>query len=146
MPESIELPKLPDVEIIENGKRVDTSAIDNYDSFMALVVQLSQAANTAKIKKLQEDRASKGEVIPFSFDNITEDYEEIILPHPCQSLYIENYGPGEIFITINSRSRTPTPIAATREAYFPFENHVIERFYVWSAAGTVATARAIAKY
>jgi len=145
VPESIELPNLPDVEIIRDGKRVDTSAIDNYDSFMALVVQLSQAANTAKIRKLQEDRASKGEVVPFSLD-ITEVSQEITCPYPCQSLYVENNGPGQIFVTVNSRNRTPTPIPATRATYFPFENHVINSFFVWSAPGTVATATAIGKY
>jgi len=146
VPEEVQVPNLPDIEIIKDGKRVDTSAIDNYDEFMAFLMQASIAANTVKIRKLQEDRASKGEIIPFDLNNITEDYEEITVPYPCQSLYIENYGPGEIFVTINSRSRTPTPIAAIREAYFPFENHVINSFCVWSAPGTVATARAIAKY
>lgn len=145
MPDQVQVPNLPDIEIIKDGKRVDTSAIDDYDGFMAFLMQASIAANTAKIRKLQEDRASKGEVVPFSLD-ITEVSQEVTCPYPCQSLYVENNGPGEIFVTVNSRNRTPTPIPATRATYFPFENHVIERFFVWSAPGTVATATALAKY
>jgi hypothetical protein len=143
--EEIKVPSLPDVKIIKDGKQVDTSAIDNYDEFMAFLMQASIAANAVKVRKLAEDRASKGEIVPFTL-NITQNSQEISCPYPCQSLYIENDGPGEIFVTINSRNRTPTPVAATRKAYFPFENHVIERFFVWSALGTVATSKAILKY
>jgi len=143
VPDEVQVPNLPDVEIIKDGKRVDTSAIDNYDEFMAFLMQASIAANTAKIRKYYDDRASAGEVQTFEL-NITPDSQEI----PCipsQSLYVENNGPGQIFVSLNS-GRFATPIAATRKAYFPFETHVIERFYVWSAPGTVATATAIAKY
>jgi hypothetical protein len=145
MAEEIKVQNLPNVKIIKDGKEVDTSAINDYDPFMAFLMQASIAANAVKVRKLAEDRASKGEIVPFTL-NITQASQEISCPYPCQSLYIENDGPGEIFVTINARNRTPTPIAATREVYFPFENHVIERFFVWSAPGTVATARAIAKY
>jgi hypothetical protein len=145
VPESIELPNLPDVEIIQDGKRVDTSAIDNYDSFMAFVVQLSEAANIAKIRKYYDDRRSVGRAPSFPLD-ITPTQLEIPCSYPSQSLYIYNNGPGQIFVCVNSPGDTPTPIIASRAAYFPFETHVIERFYVWSAPGTVATATAILKY
>jgi len=143
VPDEVQVPNLPDVEIIKDGKRVDTSAIDNYDEFMAFLMQASIAANTAKIRKYYDDRASAGDVQTFEL-NITPDSQEI----PCipsQSLYVENNGPGQIFVSLNY-GRFATRIPATRKAYFPFETHVIERFYVWSAPGTVATATAIAKY
>ena len=145
MPEKIELPALPDVEIIKDGKRVDTSAIDDYDSFMASLYQASIAANTAKIRKHFDDRTSKGRILYLPLD-ITQNSEDIRCPYPCQTLYVENNGPGLIFVAINSLEGRATPIPADRDAYFPFETHVIERFYVWSAAGTVATATAILKY
>jgi len=146
MPESIQVPNLPDVEIVDHtGKRLDTSAIDNYDAFMAFLMQASIAANTAKIRKYYDDRRSAGRVLPFNL-SITPASQEIRCPYPAQSLYLENNGPGQIFVTINTSGEPATPIAATREVYFSFDTHVIKRFYVWSAAGTVATAIALAKY
>ncbi|MBA7709853.1 hypothetical protein ES703_118779 [subsurface metagenome] len=145
MAEEVHLSSIPKVKIIKDGKEVDTSAIDDYDPFMTFLMQASIAANTAKIRKYYEDRASAGEIEPFELD-ITPEPQEVEPYYPSQSLYVENKGPGQIFVTINAQNRTPTPIPATREAYFPFETHVIERFYVWSAPGTVATATAILKY
>ncbi|MBA7506123.1 hypothetical protein ES706_04803 [subsurface metagenome] len=145
MAEEVHLPSSPNVKIIEGGKEVDTSAIDDYDSFMALLMQASIAANTAKIRKQLEDRVSKGEVQPFDLD-ITPKAQEVEPYYPSQSLFLVNHGPGKIFVTVNALNREPTPIEANREAYFPFETHVIERFYVWSEPGTVATAIAILKY
>ena len=147
MSEEIQLPGLPDVKIVDqNGKRLDTSAIDNYDAFMAFLMQASIAANTAKIRKYYDDRRSVGRTPSLPINNITPTSQEISLPYPCQSLYLLNNGPGQIFVNVNSPGETPTPIIVGRAAYFPFETHVIERFYVWSAAGTVATATAILKY
>jgi hypothetical protein len=146
VPEEIQVPNLPDIQIIQNGKPVDTSAIDDYDSFMAFLMQASIAANTAKIKKYYEDRRSVGRAPSYPIGNITPTQQEIPCAHPSQSLYIYNNGPGQIFVCVNSPSDFPTPIIAGRGAYFPFETHVIERFYVWSDPGTVATATAILKY
>ena len=143
MPE--QLPALPDVEIIKDGKRVDTSAIDDYDGFVASLYQASIAANTAKIRKYYDDRKSVGRILNLPL-SITPNFEDIRCPYPCQTLYVENNGPGQIFIAVNSMEGRATPIPRDRDAYFPFETHVIERFYVWSAAGTVATAIAILKY
>jgi len=143
--ENIQLQSIPKVEVVDqNGKSLDTSAIDNYDAFMASLFQASIAANTAKIRKLEEDRQSKGKILNLPL-NITQNEDEIRCPYPCQSLFVENNGPGQIFISINSPEESPTPIPATRQAIFPFDNHAIERFYVSSAAGTVATATAILK-
>lgn len=145
MPEQIQVPNLPDVEIVDqNGKRLDTSAIDNYDSFMGFLVQASAAKSLLDIKKHIEDRTSQGKKFTFLL-SITPNTQEIRCPSLCQTLYIENNGPGQIFVAINSLGDI-TPIAAGREAYFPYETHVIESFFVWSAGGTVATATAIAKY
>jgi len=146
VPESIQLPSLPDVEIVDqHGKRLDTSAIDNYDAFMSYLMLASMAANTAKTRKHFDDRTSKGRILYLPL-NITQNSEEIRCPHPCQTLYVENNGPGQIFVAVNSMEGRATPVPATREVYFPFETHVIECFFVWSAAGTVATATAILKY
>jgi hypothetical protein len=144
--ESIHLPELPKVEVVDGqGKPIDTSTIDNYDGFMAFLMQASIAANTASMKKYYDDRKSKGRILYLPLD-ITQNRQGNKLPYPCQTLYIENNGPGQIFIAINSPEGRATPVPATRQAYFPFETHVIERFYIWSAAGTVATATAIGKY
>lgn len=145
LPNEIEVSNPPDVKIIQNGKLVDTSAIDDYDGFMTYLMTASIAANTVKIRRLQEDRTSKGRASYFPLD-ITQTLEEIPCPYPLQSLYIENNGPGQIFVFINALGGTAIPIPANREVYIPFETHVIERFYVRSTPGTVATGRAIGKY
>lgn len=147
MPEELQVPTLPDVKIVDqNGKPLDTSAIDNYDEFMSFLMQASAAANLAKIRKFYDDRRSIGRAPSLPINNITPTSQEIRCPYPCQSLYLLNNGPGQIFVNVNSPGETPTPIIAGRAAYFPFETHVIECFYVWSAPGTVATATAILKY
>jgi hypothetical protein len=146
VPEEIQVPNLPDLKITRDGKPVDTSAIDNYDSFMAFLMQASIAANTVKIRKYYEDRKSIGRTPSFSIGVTPLPSQEVTCPQPCQSLYVENNGPGQIFVCVNTTSDASTPILPRRAVYFPFETHVIERFYVWSAAGTVATATVILKY
>jgi len=143
--EKVELSAPPDVEIIKDGKRVDTSAIDNYDQFMAFLMQASIAANTAKIRKYYDDRKSKGRATHFDL-NLTQATQEIRCPYPSQSLYLDNNGPGQIFVSINAREEPAIPVAAFRAVYIPYETHVIERFFVRSAGGTVATATALLKY
>ena len=145
MAEEVHLPSIPNVKIIKDGKEVDTSAIDDYDNLMNFIMLASIASQTVKIRKHLDDRRSIGETENFDLA-ITPEPQEVEPYYPSQSLYLENHGPGEIFVTMNALNRKPTPIEANREAYFPFETHVIRRFYVWSEPGTVATATAIAKY
>jgi len=143
--EKVELSAPPDIEIIKDGKRVDTSAIDDYDGFMSFLMQASIAANTAKIRKHYDDRTSKGGATPFNL-SLTPATQEIRCPYPSQSLYLDNNGPGQIFVSINAREEPAIPVAAFRKVYVPYETHVIECFFVRSAAGTVATATALLKY
>jgi hypothetical protein len=145
MPEEIRVPTLPNVKIIKDGKQVDTSAIDNYDDFMTYLMTASMAANIAKIKRYYDDRTSKGRTTNFPL-NITPTIQEIPCPYPGQSFYIVNDGPGQIFVILNSLDGSPTPLFARDEKWVNFETHKLQRFYVWSAPGTVATARAEVKY
>ncbi len=145
MPQEIQVPTLPDVKIIKDGKPVDTSAIDDYDSFMSFLMQASIAANTAKIRKYFDDRTSIGRTINFPL-NITPIHQEIVCPYPAQSLHVVNDGPGQIFVTENALGGDPTPLFVHDEMWNNFETHKLYRFYVWSAPGTVATARAKVKY
>lgn len=140
MPEGIEVPA-----VTVNGKSVDTSAIDNYDSFMAYLMQASAAANLAKIRKYCEDRTSKGETQNFALA-VTQAPQLVECAQASQSLYLINDGPGQIFVAINAASRTPTPLVMGEALSVDFETHIIQRFFVWSAAGTVATARAVVAF
>jgi len=141
--EEIQLPTFPDVKIIRDGKQVDTSAIDDYDPFMTFLMTASIAANTAKLRRFQEDRISKGKTQNYPL-NITATTQEIRCPSPAQSLYLVNDGPGQIFVAINALDGDPTPLLVNEALSLDFETHELERFYVWSAPGTVATARAVA--
>jgi len=141
--EEIQLPTFPDVKIIRDGKQVDTSAIDDYDPFMTFLMTASIAANTAKLRRFQEDRISKGKTQNYPL-NITATAQEIRCPYPAQSLYLVNDGPGQIFVAINALDGDPTPLLVNEALSLDFETHELERFYVWSAPGTVAAARAVA--
>lgn len=146
MPEDIQLPSLPDVKIVDqNGKRLDTSAIDNYDQFMAFLMQASVAANTAKIRKYYDDRRSKGRIQSFLL-NVTPTHQGATCIYPSQSIHVINDGPGSIFLTLNSYNRTPAYLLINDEFDHNFETHELKKFFVWSAPGTIATVRAWVTY
>jgi len=145
LPNEIEVPHPPDVKVIQNGKPVDTSAIDDYDGFMTYLMTASIAANTAKIRKYYDDRASLGHTQNWELD-VTADIQELTCNYPAQSLYIVNDGPGPIFVKENTPTRDATRLLVNEEMSTDFEIHKLERFYVWSAAGTIATARAKVKF
>jgi len=135
----------PIPQVTVNGKTVDTSAIDNYDSFMLYLTQAAAAAHLSKIRRIEEDRQSKGKTLPIIL-NVTQAVLETPAPEPCQCLYIENQGLVPIFVCLNAIAEAATLIPAGRDAVFEFPNHIIERFYVWTAPATVSTAEAILSY
>jgi hypothetical protein len=143
VPDEIQVPTLPNLKIIKDGKQVDTSAIDNYDSFMSFLMLASIAANTAKNRRYNEDKRSKGKTQNFPLNITPLPAQEVPCPSPAQSLYLINDGPGQIFVAINDLAGDPTPLLATEALNAEFETHELQRFYVWSAPGTVATARAV---
>jgi hypothetical protein len=145
MPEQIEVPTLPEVRIIQNGKPVDTSAIDNYDNFMTFAMVAAQTSHLAKIRKHLEDTASVGEIQNWELD-LTPTPQEIICAHPSQSIWLVNDGPGDIFVAENALGRIPTHLHIHDEMWDDFKVHRLFCFYAWSAPGTVATARAKVKY
>ena len=146
MSEELQLPTLPNVKIIKDGKQVDTSAIDNYDSFMSFLMLASIASNTAKSRRYQEDRISKGKTKNFPLTVAPLPAQEVRCPYPAQSLYLINDGPGQIFVAINDLDGDPTPLLVNEALSADFETHILGKFYVWSAAGTVATARAVTAF
>lgn len=146
MPEEIQLPTLPNVKIIRDGKQVDTSAIDNYDAFMTFVMTASIASNIVKMRRYQEGRISKGKTQNFPLTITPIPAQEVRCPYPAQSLYLINDGPGQIFVSINDPAGDPTPLLVNEALSADFETHILEKFYVWSAAGTVATARAVTAF
>jgi hypothetical protein len=143
VPNEIEVPELPQVRV--NGKSVDTSAIDNYDSFMAYLMAAAQTSHLARIRRHLEDTASIGEVQNWVLA-ITPDPQLVQCAHPSQSIWLVNDGPGDIFVTENALGRVPTQLHTRDEMWDDFKVHRLYRFYVWSAPGTVATARAKVKY
>jgi hypothetical protein len=143
--EQIEVPSLPKVKVIQNGREVDTSAIDNYDQFMGFLMQASIAANTAQIKKYYDDRASVGGVQNWELQ-LTPIPLEITCNRPSQSIYVVNDGPGDIYVVENSLERIPARLHIHDQLFNDFELHKLLCFYIWSAAGTIATARAKVKY
>jgi hypothetical protein len=145
MSKELETPTLPDLKIIQDGKQVDTSAIDNFDEFMSFVTLVGIAANTRKVRKYYEDRTSIGEVQNFVLE-VTPEPQVAYCVSPSQSLHVRNDGPGTVFITINALGRAPAPLHTRDELTLDFETHKLEKFFVWSAPGTIATVRAMAKY
>jgi len=144
MSEQIEVPTLPDLKITQNGKPVDTSAIDDYDSFMSFLLLASIARSNNKMSKYFEDRTSEGQTQTFDL-TVTPVCEEFVCIHPSQSIHVVNDGPGQIFIGINS-NKTATSLFMRDEMTIDFETHKLLSFFVWSAPGTVASARATVKF
>ena len=145
MAEEIQVSSPPDVTIIKDGKQVDTSAIDDYDGFMAFLMQASIAANTARIRRYFDDRTSIGREQNFEL-NITPVVQEIRCIYPSQSFYIINDGPGQIFVEINAPGYSPTRLLPGEDKRINFETHKLKQFNVWSTPGTIATARAVVKF
>ena len=144
MADEIETPTLPELKVIRDGKPVDTSAIDDYDAFMSFLMLSSIAVNTIKMRKYFEDRVSEGQTQSFNL-TVTPVCEEYSCIQPSQSIYIVNDGPGQIFVGINS-NKTATPLFMHDEMTIDFQTHKLLYFYVWSAPGTVASARATVKF
>jgi hypothetical protein len=112
---------------------------------MAYLMAAAQTAHLARIRRYFDDRTSIGRTTNFPL-NITPIHDEILCPYPAQSFYIINDGPGQIFVALNSQDGGITPLFVHDEKWVNFETHKLHRFYVWSAPGTVATARAEVKY
>jgi len=144
MVDEIESPTLPELKIIRDGKPVDTSAIDDYDAFMSFLMLSSIAVNTNKMRKYFEDRVSEGHTQSFNL-TVTPECEEYRCIYPSQSIHVVNDGPGQIFVGINS-NKTATSLFMRDEMTTDFQTHKLFCFYVWSAPGTIATARADVKY
>jgi hypothetical protein len=141
----IEKPKMPAIRVIENGKSVDTSAIDDYDSFMNFLMLSSIASQAVRVRRYFDDRTPEGLTENFAL-NITPTVQEVLCSRPSQTLFVVNDGLGQIFVTINARGRTPTPLLINETMFIDFEIHKLRCFYVWSAPGTVATARAMVRW
>ncbi len=132
--ENLQLSKsdVPQIEIIENGKRVDTSAIDNYDDFMHFLVAASTAASTRRLVKLAEDNTSQGWIQ--SFNNIlvtsSEPSLEIHANNPGQSVSLRNAGPGQVAVHINHRHVEPKLLNALQILDVNFGGHKLDNIYV----------------
>lgn len=146
MGNEIEISELPPVKITENGKPVDTSSIDNYDQFMSMLMQASQAATARKMLKIEQDRVSKGKVYPIDSQYVTPLPKRIAGPEPAQSVYIDNTGGQDLSFTINDLADAPIPVPSGREHISRFLNHVIECIYIWTPPGTNTTARILLSY
>jgi len=146
MVEKIKAPTLPEIEIVDqHGKRLDTSQIDNYDSFMTYLMQAASTANIIRLRKYFEDKQSQGREENFEL-NITPVLQELLCSHPSQSFYIFNDGPGDIFVELNLAGFSPAHLAMGEDKFVDFETHVLKQFNVWSAPGTIAAARAVVKF
>lgn len=105
MPDEIQVPNLPDVKIIKDGKEVDTSAIDDYDPFMSFLMQASIAANTVKIRKQLESERILGSPVQTVLNcddtprvlDVKNDYLR-----PLAVASFSNDGPDTAYISINS--------------------------------------------
>jgi hypothetical protein len=143
MPEDIEIENtpLPTVRVMENGKPVDTSSIDNYDGFMQYLLQASMTARINKMAKIAEDEHSEGWVQNFGplLVDDTEPSREVLIDYPAQSLFLINTGPAIVYVGINHRYHTSTPVNPGQPYSLEFKGHKLERFFVQCPLGQTAT-------
>ena len=148
--ENLQLDKsdMPQVEIFENGKRVDTSAIDNYDDFMMFLVAASTAASTRKLVKIAEDDTSQGWIQPFNNIPVTstEPSLEIHANSPGQSVSLRNAGPGQVNVYINHRNMAPKLLNALQLLNIDFKGHKLTNIYIsCPVAGATAVVDGLIK-
>ena len=138
---------MPQVEIIENGKRVDTSAIDNYDDFMQFLMAASMVSRLTKIAKIAEDETSQGWIQPFNIPvTSTEPSVEIHVNSPGQSVSLRNAGPGQVAVHINHRNMAPKLLNALQTLEIDFKGHKLENIYVrCPVAGATAVVDGLIK-
>jgi hypothetical protein len=136
--QSIDTPGLPEVYV--DGHKVAGGSKEA----LSEVYDLINMANMAKIRKILEDKTSKGWVYSLrptaTIDPPGEGYQ---LNQLAQSVNITNDGPSQCLVGINDNDN-PYPMAIREIWSVDFEAHRIDRIY-WQGIGGNATLRIIIK-
>ncbi len=127
-----------------NGKEVDTSQIDNYDSFMQYLVSAAQLSRLNKIAKLMEDEMSAGWTQNIDI-TVTEIERELRPFTPAQSMFLVNDGPSNIIIAINTTLATPNIKFPSESLSIDFKGHKLEKIYVKCLPGQTSVIRTLLK-
>ena len=143
--QSLETMQLPEKIVIEkDGKVVDTSAIDDYDSFMQFLMMASMASNMAKVREYFEDRTSNG-YTQFWNPIITQVRQRWDLDYAAQSMSLLNDGPNNVWIWINNLERRRITVNNGENFNLDFERHKLRVFWAQCAPAQTATLRVACK-
>ena len=136
LPTQIEMPS--EIEISEDGNpnvmRPDV---------MQFLMTAAVASHTGKLRKYFEDRESKGWIQNYIIA-VTPVATQVRPTTPAQTFYILNDGAAQIFVELNKRFASATPLLITEDMFVDFETHKLKEFWVYTAAG-VAVARAMVR-
>ena len=130
--------------IIENGKELDTSQIDDYDPFMSYLIASAQLSRLNKIAKLMEDEMSVGWMQNLDVP-VTSIIRELRPSTPAQSMFLVNDGPSNVMVTVNLSYTTPRVLLPTESMSIDFKGHKLIRFFVECSAGLTSNIRALLK-
>jgi len=127
---------LEDIEVVEDNKNVMRPDVMNFLMMASMVSQMT------RIRKYFDDRTTEGWTENFNPVNVTPVEREIRTNQAAQTFFIVNDGPAQIWVKINQRAYSSTPLNLGETMFLNFETHKIDCFLVQCGAGLVATARA----
>lgn len=135
----------PKVTVVEGGKKLDTSALDNHDSEMQFLLMASMNARIHKIAKYYEDKRSVGGLM--NLDSVATDVrQEIQLPLKGQSLSLRNAGPNPVRVWINRLGDGSRPVAVNQGLDLDYETHELTTLFLQCAVGQTAAVAIAVKY
>ena len=135
LPSKIVMPS--EVEISEDGQNVMRPDV------MQFLMTAAIASHAGKMRKYFDDRESKGWIQNFvvAANPVATRFRPTT---PGQTFYIINDGAAAIFVELNKRFASATPLLATEDMFVDFETHKLEEFWVYTVGG-VAVARAMVR-
>lgn len=134
---------VPRVSIVDSNKKPAT--IDDYDGFMGFLMLASMNANLTKIRRLQEDQESSGEVIGYDVA-VTDQVSETKLSWPAQSISLLNTSANPVKAWVNHQGHPPRTMRQNTPLHINFGGHKLKSFYLQCGAGLTATVEVAVKY
>ena len=134
---------VPKVSIVDT--KGAPASIDDYDSFMQFLMLASINANLTKMRKLQEDRESEGEMMGFDVA-VTDQVEELDFPWDCQSMTLINSSVNPVDVWVNNMGHYPRRMRQNIPLEINFGGHKLKGVSLQCDPGLTANVEIAVKY
>ncbi len=137
------LPSVPNVEVIENGRPVSQNRID--PSVASFIAQMAMTAQLVRIRKLAESAIPTG-VKPLK-RTVTDTVMTIPLYPPWISFSLINDGAGALTVWVNDRQdpQQEGMVSSAQTYNCDMTYPIIRALYLKAASGTTASVRIYGK-